>query len=40
MPYKRKRRIELQDHLDTIDLRILRELQQDGSLTNVELARR
>jgi len=27
-------------HLDTIDLRILAELQQDGSLTNVELARR
>ena len=27
-------------HLDTVDLRILRELQQDGSLTNVELARR
>src|SRR5512144_335508 len=26
--------------LDTIDLRILSELQQDGSLTNVELARR
>jgi Lrp/AsnC family leucine-responsive transcriptional regulator len=26
--------------LDTIDLRILAELQQDGSLTNVELARR
>jgi DNA-binding Lrp family transcriptional regulator len=26
--------------LDTIDLRILGELQQDGSLTNVELARR
>jgi Lrp/AsnC family leucine-responsive transcriptional regulator len=26
--------------LDPIDLRILRELQQDGSLTNVELARR
>ena len=26
--------------LDTIDLRILRELQQDGSLSNVELARR
>jgi DNA-binding Lrp family transcriptional regulator len=26
--------------LDAIDLRILRELQQDGSLTNVELARR
>ncbi|MBL0419651.1 Lrp/AsnC family transcriptional regulator [Ramlibacter sp. AW1] len=27
-------------HLDTLDLRILRELQQDGSLSNVELARR
>ncbi|HKB54734.1 MAG TPA: Lrp/AsnC family transcriptional regulator [Ramlibacter sp.] len=27
-------------HLDVIDLRILAELQQDGSLTNVELARR
>jgi Lrp/AsnC family transcriptional regulator, leucine-responsive regulatory protein len=27
-------------HLDTIDLRILAELQQDGSLSNVELARR
>jgi len=27
-------------HLDAIDRRILRELQQDGSLTNVELARR
>jgi Lrp/AsnC family leucine-responsive transcriptional regulator len=27
-------------NLDAIDLRILRELQQDGSLTNVELARR
>ena len=26
--------------LDTTDLRILAELQQDGSLTNVELARR
>src|SRR6185369_13682398 len=26
--------------LDTLDLRILAELQQDGSLTNVELARR
>lgn len=26
--------------LDLIDLRILRELQQDGSITNVELARR
>ncbi|MBA2965457.1 MULTISPECIES: Lrp/AsnC family transcriptional regulator [Ramlibacter] len=26
--------------LDAIDLRILRELQDDGSLTNVELARR
>jgi Lrp/AsnC family transcriptional regulator, leucine-responsive regulatory protein len=26
--------------LDTVDLRILRELQRDGSLTNVELARR
>jgi Lrp/AsnC family transcriptional regulator, leucine-responsive regulatory protein len=26
--------------LDTIDLRILRELQADGSLSNVELARR
>jgi Lrp/AsnC family transcriptional regulator, leucine-responsive regulatory protein len=26
--------------LDAIDLRILSELQQDGSLTNVELARR
>lgn len=26
--------------LDTIDLRILAELQEDGSLTNVELARR
>src|SRR3954469_15808738 len=26
--------------LDTIDLRILAELQQDGGLTNVELARR
>jgi Lrp/AsnC family leucine-responsive transcriptional regulator len=26
--------------LDTVDLRILRELQDDGSLTNVELARR
>jgi Lrp/AsnC family leucine-responsive transcriptional regulator len=26
--------------LDTIDLRILSELQQDGGLTNVELARR
>jgi DNA-binding Lrp family transcriptional regulator len=26
--------------LDTIDLRILRELQQDGGLSNVELARR
>lgn len=26
--------------LDVIDLRILRELQSDGSLTNVELARR
>jgi Lrp/AsnC family leucine-responsive transcriptional regulator len=26
--------------LDAIDLRILRELQEDGSLTNVELARR
>jgi Lrp/AsnC family transcriptional regulator, leucine-responsive regulatory protein len=27
-------------HLDAIDLRILAELQQDGSLTNVELAKR
>jgi Lrp/AsnC family leucine-responsive transcriptional regulator len=27
-------------HLDTLDLKILTELQQDGSLTNVELARR
>jgi Lrp/AsnC family leucine-responsive transcriptional regulator len=27
-------------NLDTIDLRILAELQQDGALTNVELARR
>ena len=27
-------------HLDAIDLRILAQLQQDGSLTNVELARR
>ena len=27
-------------HLDPIDLRILAELQQDGSITNVELARR
>lgn len=27
-------------HLDAIDLRILTELQQDGALTNVELARR
>lgn len=26
--------------LDTIDLRILRELQRDGSLSNVDLARR
>lgn len=26
--------------LDTIDFRILRELQQDGSLSNVDLARR
>jgi DNA-binding Lrp family transcriptional regulator len=26
--------------LDTVDLRILAELEQDGSLTNVELARR
>jgi DNA-binding Lrp family transcriptional regulator len=26
--------------LDTMDLRILRELQDDGALTNVELARR
>ena len=26
--------------LDTLDLRILAQLQQDGSLTNVELARR
>ena len=26
--------------LDTIDLRILAELQTDGSLSNVELARR
>jgi Lrp/AsnC family transcriptional regulator, leucine-responsive regulatory protein len=26
--------------LDTVDLRILKELQDDGSLTNVELARR
>jgi DNA-binding Lrp family transcriptional regulator len=26
--------------MDTLDLRILRELQTDGSLTNVELARR
>ena len=26
--------------MDVIDLRILRELQQDGSLSNVELARR
>ena len=26
--------------LDTLDLRILAELQQDGALTNVELARR
>jgi Lrp/AsnC family leucine-responsive transcriptional regulator len=26
--------------LDSIDLRILRELQEDGALTNVELARR
>lgn len=26
--------------LDAIDLRILKELQQDGALTNVELARR
>jgi Lrp/AsnC family leucine-responsive transcriptional regulator len=26
--------------LDALDLRILRELQQDGALTNVELARR
>jgi DNA-binding Lrp family transcriptional regulator len=26
--------------LDAIDLRILAELQQDGALTNVELARR
>lgn len=30
----------MQAHLDAIDLRILNELQQDGSLTNVELARR
>lgn len=27
-------------HLDTTDLRILSQLQQDGSLSNVELARR
>ena len=27
-------------HLDALDLKILAELQQDGSLTNVELARR
>jgi DNA-binding Lrp family transcriptional regulator len=27
-------------HLDSIDLRILAQLQQDSSLTNVELARR
>lgn len=27
-------------NLDTVDLRILAELQRDGSLTNVELARR
>ena len=27
-------------HLDTVDLRILTELQQDSSLSNVELARR
>lgn len=27
-------------HLDAVDLRILRELQHDGSLSNVELARR
>jgi len=27
-------------HIDAVDLRILAELQQDGSLTNVELARR
>ena len=27
-------------HLDAVDLRILTELQRDGSLTNVELARR
>jgi Lrp/AsnC family transcriptional regulator, leucine-responsive regulatory protein len=27
-------------NLDTLDVRILAELQQDGSLTNVELARR
>ena len=26
--------------LETVDLRILAELQQDGSLTNVALARR
>ena len=30
----------MQLQLDPIDLRILAELQQDGSLTNVELARR
>ena len=28
------------DRLDTIDLKILRELQDDGRMTNVELARR
>jgi DNA-binding Lrp family transcriptional regulator len=30
----------LRHHLDAIDLRILAELQADGSITNVELARR
>ena len=30
----------MRHHLDAIDLRILAELQADGSITNVELARR
>lgn len=32
--------VRLQIQLDAVDLRILAELQQDSSLTNVELARR
>ncbi len=34
------RRYGLRHQLDTIDLKILAELQADGSITNVELARR